>query len=125
VSVTLSTATPNATIYFTLDGSSPTIASTVVPGSPISITDDDTAQALREERGNLDSATCPHVHDPPSRVGRLQPVLGDDYPVETLASTSSSDAHRRRDALLHARRLVADDRELVYTLPIHLSRRRP
>jgi ribonuclease HI len=54
--VALSTTTPNATIYYTTDGSMPTAASTVYSSAaPITITSDTTVQAIASAQNYLQS----------------------------------------------------------------------
>jgi hypothetical protein len=68
-SVTISDTTPNATIYFTTDGSTPTTASTRYT-TPISVTHSETIKALAVANGLTDSRVATATYTIDSGSGR-------------------------------------------------------
>ncbi|TDF94034.1 chitobiase/beta-hexosaminidase C-terminal domain-containing protein [Paenibacillus piri] len=74
--ISLSTATPGATIYYTVDGSTPTLKSQVY-NSPITITTDMTIKAYAIKAGMIDSEVATfayHVSDPGPGSDNVAPV---------------------------------------------------
>ena len=77
--VTLATTTAGATIYYTLDGTEPTIASTVfAAATPIAITDNITLKALavKDDMLNSDVLTAAYTIDPFADLAKID---GFDY----------------------------------------------
>ncbi|UCD84228.1 MAG: chitobiase/beta-hexosaminidase C-terminal domain-containing protein [Deltaproteobacteria bacterium] len=80
LSVTLSCYDPDATIYYTLDGSGPTTASPVYAG-PINISEDTTLKAIAEDQwGNL-SEIITEVYDIDTEV-----TVSITYPVDGVTN---------------------------------------
>ncbi|MFC1585678.1 chitobiase/beta-hexosaminidase C-terminal domain-containing protein, partial [Fibrobacterota bacterium] len=89
---TISTTTPNATIYYTLDGSPPTESSTVFDGTPITITNTTTVRAFATALGYLDSDTMLTVlprNSTPSAIEILN-AAGNPFPGNIITSDQTA-----------------------------------
>jgi hypothetical protein len=94
-SVTLSTTTASAQIFYTLDGSTPTPASTLYSG-PISISTDTTLKAIASAAGYLQSAITSAVFDFSDQTPPISfsPVAG-TYASAQQVTLSDTDANAK------------------------------
>ena len=94
-SVTLSTTTPSAAIYYTLDGSAPTSASTLYKG-PIAMSTNTTIRALASAAGFLPSAvsTATFTFTAQAPPVTFSPTPG-TYPAAQSVTLSDTDANAK------------------------------
>ncbi len=85
--VTISTTTPSATIYYTTNGSTPTAGSAVYSG-PISVSSTETLEAIAVASGHLNSTTGMAVYAinySPASAPTFSPAAGTYSTVQTVA----------------------------------------
>jgi uncharacterized protein (TIGR02145 family) len=89
--VTLSSATSGATIYYTLDGTSPTTSSSVY-SAPITVAASETIKAIAVATGFTNSAvgTAAYVIQPPAAAPTFSPVAGTYTSVQSVALSSTT-----------------------------------
>ena len=90
-SVSLSSATPGATIYYTTDGSAPTTASTKYTGASIPVVASETIQAIAVEGGMATSTTASAVYAIGSTgAPTFAPAAGTYSTVQNVVLTSAT-----------------------------------
>jgi len=87
--VTIVTATASATIYYTTDGSPPTVASTVY-STPVPITEDTTLKAFAVRSGFIDSSIASGVYNIRVAAPVPAPAAGNYLTTQSITLTSST-----------------------------------
>ena len=106
ISVTITDSTPNAAIFYTTDGTTPTSASTAYTG-PITVTDTETIMAIATATGFVSSQPASQTYT--NSAETLAPTF--NPPPGAYASSQTGHPHRRfsrGEDLLHDRRYNAD-----------------
>ena len=88
VTVTISDATAGATIYYTIDGSTPTTASSCIPG-PIAVTQSRTIRAIAAKSGMLTSAVASATYTVQTATPTFNPP-GGTYLLNLTVSISDA-----------------------------------
>lgn len=87
LSITLSTSTPGANIYYTLDGSEPTIGSTLYNG-PIPINGSTTIKAIAGKDSGLSDVSVFSYVIEPVKIPQASPSAGAYYSPQTVTLSS-------------------------------------
>jgi len=90
-SVSLSTSTPSATIYYTTNGTAPTTSSTVYSG-PITVSTSETIQAIAAANGYSNStvSSAAYTINLPAAAPTFSPAAGTYTSVQTVSLSSST-----------------------------------
>lgn len=89
--VTITDATPNAVIYFTLDGSTPTTSSPVYT-QPVTIADNSTLQAMALAPNGSDSPVATATYTVLAKTPYIEPASGTYTTPQTVVMTSNAGA---------------------------------